>query len=116
MAEKEVVATSELSHHDRFVFISKMDKETDVLKVGDEEILSASVALSKNTGIFSEPAAATSFAGFLRYFKDNKLDENSQNVVLLTGSGLKDLKSVQSLLQMPKAIKPDIEAVKNIKL
>ena len=88
----------------------------EYLKVSDEEILSASTILSKNTGIFSEPAAATSFAGFLRYFKDKKLDTNSKNVVLLTGSGLKDLKSVQSLLQMPKPIAPDIEAVKNIKL
>jgi len=36
MAEKEVVERKALAHHDRFVFVSKPEKESDVLKVGDE--------------------------------------------------------------------------------
>ncbi len=78
------------------------------LTVDDEEILSASVNLSKNTGLFAEPAAATAFAGFLHYHKNHKLDNKSKNVVLLTGSGLKDLQSVQKQINMPKAIEADI--------
>ena len=74
------------------------------LTVTDDEILSASILLSKNTGIFTEPAAAASFAGFLKYYQENKIENNSQNVILLTGSGLKDLKSVQKLIKIPKAI------------
>lgn len=35
-SEKEVIARSELSYHDSFVFIFKPEKEVDVLKVGDE--------------------------------------------------------------------------------
>ncbi len=73
--------------------------------VSDDEIISASKILSENTGIFTEPASAASFAGIMRYHKQEKIDENSKNVVLLTGSGLKDLKSVQKIIKIPKAIK-----------
>jgi len=73
--------------------------------VSDEEIISASKTLSENTGIFSEPAAATAFAGILKYAEKELIDENSNNVVLLTGSGLKDLNSVQGIIEIPKPIK-----------
>lgn len=73
--------------------------------VSDEEIISASKVLSENTGIFSEPAATTAFAGMLKYAENELIDENSKNVVLLTGSGLKDLNSVQNIIKIPKPIK-----------
>lgn len=93
-------------------FIKKYAGE--VLTVSDQEILEASAILSRNTGIFAEPAAATAYAGMLRYYQENKLDNNSKNVVLLTGSGLKDLKSVQSILNMPESISPNIESLKKL--
>lgn len=73
--------------------------------VSDDEIISASKILSENTGIFAEPASAASFAGFLKYNELERIDEKSRNVVLLTGSGLKDLKAVQKIIEIPKAIK-----------
>ncbi len=79
--------------------------------VSDEEILAASAKLSKNTGLFAEPAAATAFAGFLHYYNTGKIKENSKNIVLLTGSGLKDLQAVQKILNLPEAITPDIEQI-----
>lgn len=78
----------------------------EFLSVSDDEIIKASGILSQNTGIFTEPAAAASFAGFLTYNKKNKIADFSNNIVLLTGSGLKDLASVRSLLNLPKAINP----------
>ena len=84
------------------------------IAVSDEEIISASKILSENTGIFAEPAAAASFAGMLKYNKQDKIDENSKNVVLLTGSGLKDLKAVSGLLNVPDSIWPTIENLKNL--
>ncbi len=75
------------------------------ISVTDEEIISASKILSENTGIFAEPAAAASFAGMLKYHKQDKINGNSKNVVLLTGSGLKDLKAVRKVIKIPKAIK-----------
>jgi threonine synthase len=93
-------------------FIQKYKGE--YLTVSDDEILNASATLSRNTGIFAEPAAATSFAGLLKYHEENKLDKDSKNVVLLTGSGLKDLNSVQKLLNIPEAIQPTIDNLKKI--
>jgi threonine synthase len=95
-------------------FIQKYRGES--ITVSDEEIIEASVILSKNTGLFAEPAAATAFAGLLSYQKDGKIDENSNNVVLLTGSGLKDLKSVSSLIKIPESIFPSVNNLKNMLL
>ena len=73
--------------------------------ISDKEIISASKVLSENTGIFAEPAAAAAFAGMLKYADKGLINENSKNVVLLTGSGLKDLNSVQGIIEIPKPIK-----------
>ncbi len=81
------------------------------ITVSDKEIINASVLLSENTGIFSEPAAASAFAGMLKYKNLHKLEHNSKNAVLLTGSGLKDLKSVNILINIPEAIPANLEAV-----
>ena len=84
----------------------------EYLTVSDEKILEASVILSKNTGLFAEPAAATAFAGILYYQANNMLADNSNNIVLLTGSGLKDLQAVQETLEIPEATEPNIEQIK----
>lgn len=81
------------------------DYRGEAVIVSDEEILKASKILSRNTGLFAEPAAAAAFAGLINYYEHGKIEENSKNVVLLTGSGLKDLDSVQSLIEIPKPIK-----------
>ncbi len=86
----------------------------EFITVSDEDILNASQILSANTGIFAEPAAAAAFAGMLMYQQIEKIEPGSKNVVLLTGSGLKDLKSVKGLLNIPNAIKPDLENLKNL--
>lgn len=82
--------------------------------VSDEEIIAASAMLSRNTGIFAEPAAATAFAGMLKYNEQGKLAKGTKNVVLLTGSGLKDLKGVASVVKIPEAIEASIEVLKRI--
>jgi threonine synthase len=77
--------------------------------VSDEEILKASAFLARTTGIFSEPAAVAAFAGMLKYREEGKIIPGSKNVVLLTGSGLKDLGSVQPLIRLPEPVEPGIE-------
>ncbi len=93
-------------------FIQKYHGE--FLSVSDNEIIEASKLLSKNSGLFAEPAAATAFAGFLSYNEQKKLPENSSNVVLLTGSGLKDLKAFNKILDIPDAINPDLNELKSL--
>lgn len=81
------------------------------LKVSDRQILEASRQLAAQTGLFAEPAAAAAFAGYLAADCLNLIKKGDVNVVLLTGSGLKDLKSVHPLLNIPEAVKPDILSV-----
>ncbi|GIT73109.1 MAG: hypothetical protein Ct9H300mP28_29230 [Pseudomonadota bacterium] len=57
----------------------------------DGEILSAQKELSSSCGLFSEPAAAAAYAGFIK--QKQYLHSNSTCVVLLTGNGLKDINS-----------------------
>ena len=90
------------------------DYKGEYVSVTDEEIQESSQILSKNTGLFAEPAAAAAFAGMLAYKNTNKLPDNSNNVVLLTGSGLKDLKSVSGFLNVPDSILPTIENMKKL--
>lgn len=78
------------------------------VSVSDQEILGASVQLSHATGIFTEPAAAAAFAGMLKYKKNGMIPSGSTNVVLLTGSGLKDLPAVQTSIHIPEPFGPDI--------
>ena len=79
------------------------------LTVSDDEILQASALLAARTGIFAEPAAAAAYAGFLAYEKNGLIAALSDNIVLMTGSGLKDTESVKSLVNMPEPIIPTLD-------
>ena len=68
--------------------------------VTDEEILCAQKELSSTCGLFSEPAAATAYAGFLK--QKAALDSNETCVVLLTGNGLKDINSATAKIVVPE--------------
>jgi len=93
-------------------FIQKYEGE--MLSVSDEAILEASRCLSPNTGLFAEPAAAAAFAGFLDYLENDRMEPGSVNVVLSTGSGLKDLQSVQHKISLPHAIEPTLKQLKKL--
>lgn len=82
--------------------------EGETIAVSDDKIIEASQILSRNTGLFAEPAAVAAFAGFLDYQETGKLAEASINVVLLTGSGLKDLTAVRGSINLPKPISPTL--------
>ena len=86
----------------------------EAVLVSDQEILEASLLLSRAIGIFSEPAAAAAFAGMLKYRNQGLMPAGSKNVVLLTGSGLKDLAAVQSSIHIPEAIEPTIGSIEDI--
>ncbi|MEI7727034.1 MAG: threonine synthase, partial [Bacteroidota bacterium] len=83
----------------------------ETISVSDQEILQASLKLSRSTGIFSEPAAVAAYAGMLQYRDRGLIPAGSKNVVLLTGSGLKDLSAVQSSIHIPDPVEPDIRSL-----
>ncbi|MBN2012933.1 threonine synthase [candidate division KSB1 bacterium] len=77
--------------------------------VTDEAILEAQEILAKQTGLFVEPAAACSLAGFLAVKSD--IDPDSKTVLLLTGTGLKNPAVVTDRMKLPEAVDADIKAI-----
>jgi len=59
--------------------------------VSDTEILEAQVYLSSHSGLFAEPSSACAFAGFMKV--RSQLDKDATVIVMLTGSGLKDIRN-----------------------
>lgn len=67
------------------------------IKVNDDEILQAEKYLSQKYGYFVEPSAAAAWAGFIKYNEQSN-SKGEKIVILLTGSGLKDVKNAQKAL------------------
>lgn len=64
-----------------------------VIRVSDEKILEAQHLLAEREGLFVQPASATTLGGVLEFAKHHKLEPSSRSVLILTGSGLKILKT-----------------------
>ena len=82
--------------------------------VPDEQILEAMRILARRTGIFAEPAGAAAFAGLLKMSREKRLKSDEIVVVLVTGSGLKDIDSALKAVKKPHYIKPNLKEVKKI--
>ncbi|MBX3064378.1 MAG: threonine synthase [Anaerolineae bacterium] len=61
--------------------------------VSDEAILAAIPELARQSGVFAEPAAAAALAGLKQARQNGTIQANESVVLLLTGSGLKDINS-----------------------
>ena len=86
------------------------------VRVSDEEILDSQIDLTAKAGVLSEPAAACAWAAFKKD-KDHfvsELGEDAVAVVLLTGSGFKDMKAFDGRVKMPDAIENSVEEVKKL--
>ena len=82
------------------------------IKVSDESILKAQFELSSTAGLFCEPASAAAYAGFLAAKEDYDIDRNSTVVLMITGSGLKDIEAASEIVpKLPSPVKSldDIE-------
>ena len=85
--------------------------------VSDERILDSQLELTRESGVLAEPAAATAFAA-LEAYRDHLvivLGENASVVVLLTGSGFKDMKVFDNRISLPEPIENSVEAVKKLR-
>ncbi len=94
----------------------KLVKETNGfgIKVTDDEIIKTIHYLAKLTGIFAEPAAATAVAGLIKATRENKIGRDEIVVVIITGTGLKDVPAAQKAVSIPEAIEPKLEIVKGL--
>lgn len=76
----------------------------ECITVSDEAILNSQRLLSSSTGLFAEPAASAALAGLLT--AKGKVERDAKTVLLITGSGLKDIDAAAKGIQFTrKAIK-----------
>ncbi len=84
-----------------------------MVDVTDQEILAAMKTLAQKSGVFGEPAGVTGFAGMMKMKELGMLSGNETVVGIVSGSGLKDIKSAALAAGKPWLIEPDIEEVRN---
>jgi len=64
------------------------------ITVSDQAILAAEKELAKLTGVFAEPSGAAGYAGLVRLLSEGRIDRDERTVLLVTGSGLKNIEAV----------------------
>jgi len=82
-----------------------------VLAVSDEAILDAQARLARSAGLFTEPAGAAAFAGFLAV--RGELPAESVVVILATGNGLKDSDAAGKGIRIPEKTVRTLDEILN---
>ena len=82
--------------------------------VSDDDILAA-LAMLGRAGIFVEPAAAAAFAGVRQAREQGYLTADDPVLVLLTGSGLKDIAAARQAVTPPPVVAPgDLDHLRSL--
>jgi threonine synthase len=85
----------------------------EYITVSDDEILSAIAALGVS-GIFAEPAGATSYAGLVKAVKAGQILPDDPVVVVVTGNGLKDVGAAMKAVDQAQVIEPTLKDLKRV--
>ncbi len=80
-------------------------------EISDAEILDAQLELAKEAGLFAEPAAAAAWAACRADALAGKLNPDEEIVVLLTGTGFKDMAAFDGVATIPLSVQPELTAV-----
>lgn len=80
--------------------------------VTDEEILDAYSSVARCDGVFCEPASAAAVAGLRRRARENALDGIDRVVCVLTGNGLKDPDTAQTIGPRIAEVEARVEEVR----
>lgn len=76
------------------------------ISVSDDEIKTAIVELTRETGVFAEPAGAIAFAGFKKLMNQGRIHRSDSVVLIVTGNGLKDPSHLD--VELPDAVTPEV--------
>ncbi len=77
----------------------------------DEAILEAIPYLARHTGVFAEPAGAAALAGLHVALAEGLVGREERVVLLVTGTGLKDVPAASRAVERPAPIRPELDAV-----
>ncbi len=73
------------------------------VSVTDSEIIDAQKKSAREFGLLIEPAAAASFAGYLKLIKSKTISINTKSILMFTGNGLKDQQTLVNWNEAPKS-------------
>lgn len=82
--------------------------------VSDEEILDAMGTTPRLSGVFGEPAAVAAVAGIAVARRQNVIGANESVLALVTGNGLKDIRTAIQAAGSPHEIEPTLDAVSQV--
>ncbi len=82
------------------------------LAVPDDSILDAIAELGSRVGLFAEPAGATPYAGLKAACEAGLLGANDEVLVVITGSGLKDVRAAMQAAGEASVIEPTLDALR----
>ena len=88
------------------------DTEGAYITVSDDEVLAAMRELARGEGVFAEPAGATGYAGLAKATRGGLVARDEQIVVVVTGSGLKDVSAAMKATGKASVIEPSLDAVR----
>ena len=81
-----------------------------ILAVEDQAIVGAIAELGREA-VFAEPAGAAAYAGLQEAMRLGLVGEGETVVVVVTGSGLKDVPAAMQSVGQPVVIEPDLAAL-----
>jgi threonine synthase len=84
------------------------------VSVPDEAIIAAIPELARYTGVFAEPAAAATLAGLRQAQLEGAIGPNERVVLLVTGSGLKDIRSAMRSVGSAHHVEPSLPDVRRL--
>jgi threonine synthase len=79
--------------------------------VSDEEILDAIPLLAGTAGVFAEPAASAALAGLLAALEEGLVGKDERVVLLVTGTGLKDVPAAARRTVVPAPVPPLLDRI-----
>jgi threonine synthase len=83
--------------------------------VPDDAILDGIPALARPSGVFAEPAGAAVYAGARAAIDEGYIQPADRVVLLVTGNGLKDIKSAMRVAGAGNPVAPDIDEVEKLR-
>jgi threonine synthase len=84
--------------------------------VPDQAILDAIPALARLSGVFAEPAASAAYAGAQQAVAEGHIRPDERALLLITGNGLKDIKSAMRVAGSGIPVGPDIAEVEKARI
>jgi len=85
------------------------------LTLTDDEILAAIPVLARNAAVFAEPAGAAAYAGLVKAIRQGLVKSDETIVCMITGNGLKDIKSAMRVAGEGTRIEPTLDAVRKVR-